>query len=118
MIRTDRCDIGKMRVKILLFVRRAQRRRAFCDRAEPFHVFVRQQEIMRARFAADVHSTRIRFGDDFNSAAAADMDDVQATTGFACKIESQTDRIEFGLNRTRFKKIPDRSFSGSDSLLR
>ena len=60
MIGADRRESPRCAHRSCLLLRCAQRRRAFCDRAEPFHVFIGEQEIMRASFAADIDASRAR----------------------------------------------------------
>ena len=107
MIGPNRGDIGKPLTEPALFFPGAERRRALRDRAEPFHVFFSQHQIMRAGFAGDIESAGARLGDERDATAATDVNDVQTAARFGGKFDRVTDRLEFGGDWARVQVIAD-----------
>src|SRR5438874_11052030 len=73
MVRADRGDVAELRMELVLFVARTKRRRAFGDGAEPFHVALAQDQLMRTGLAGHVDASGACFGDDRNAAPATAM---------------------------------------------
>ena len=63
----------------------AEGRRALRDGAEPLHVLLGEEQVMRTRLDRDVDTPRLRFKCQRDAAARADMHDVQRRARFARK---------------------------------
>src|SRR3989440_9997287 len=100
MIGADRCDVAQSLAELALFVIESERRRAFRDGAELFHVLLRQDEIMRTGFAGDIDPPRPRLGHERDAAAATHMDDVQPAASFRGDLVRATDRLELRRDRS------------------
>src|SRR5438270_10682136 len=94
MIGADRCDVAQSLAELALFVIGSERRRAFRDGAEPFHIVLRQHEVMRTGFAGDIDPPPARVGDERDAPTATHMDDVQPAAGFRGDLDRATDRLE------------------------
>src|SRR4051812_20375365 len=91
MIGADRGDGLQPGAKTSLFIGRSKRRRALRDSAEPFHIRLRQDEVMRAGFTGHIDSVCTRFGDKRHAASAADMHDVESATALRRSVDRAAD---------------------------
>src|SRR5262249_40022821 len=69
----------------LAFSHIADRRRALRSGTDPFHIFVSEEEIVRARFNRNVRAERPRFERRRYPLTGTDMHDVDLRSGLACE---------------------------------
>ncbi len=88
-------------------LRRADRRRAFRQRADLLDILVGEDEIVRAGLATNVHTTCSRLGHQSDATSGADMDDVQRAAGFLGEEDGALDGLQLGHDGTRVEVVTD-----------
>ena len=73
---------------------------------------------MRTGFARHIHAFGARLGDQANSTASANVNDMQSTSGSVGEIDGAFNRVQFGRHRPRFQKVRYGAFAGSKFLPR
>src|SRR4051794_23725370 len=99
MIGTDRRELAALEIfpQRILCRRRSQRRGAFCQRADSFHILLGQDQVMRTGFTTDIYTQLLRRRDQGDSRAATDMNDVESTFGFTCEFQRARYGLKFGM---------------------
>ena len=85
------------------------RRRALGRHADPLHVLVGEEQVVRAGFDRHVHAARPRLGGEGDAAPGTDVHDVQPRPGLAGQQQRALDRLDLGDDRTRGEERRARS---------
>src|SRR5438876_3360350 len=107
MIRCDNIDIATQQFgpEMALLLSVADRWRTLGNCPEAFHVLIREEQIMWTGFDGNVCAPCSRFCCQCDTAARADVDDVQLRAGLASQQRRALDRFQFRDHWTRLEEI-------------